>query len=65
LEAVGEFIEVESDKRSDRPKRAEVLKACRVRGATPIIAKLDRLAPNVHFVSGLMEWRRSPSMRPR
>jgi DNA invertase Pin-like site-specific DNA recombinase len=52
---VGEFTEVESGKRSDRPKLAEALKACRVRGATLIIAKLDRLARNVHFVSGLME----------
>jgi DNA invertase Pin-like site-specific DNA recombinase len=52
---VAEFVEVESGKRSDRPKLAHALKACRVRGATLIIAKLDRLARNVHFVSGLME----------
>jgi DNA invertase Pin-like site-specific DNA recombinase len=52
---VAEFVEVESGKRSDRPKLAEALKACRVRGATLIIAKLDRLARHVHFVSGLME----------
>jgi DNA invertase Pin-like site-specific DNA recombinase len=52
---VAEFTEVESGKRSDRPKLAEALKACRVLGATLIIAKLDRLARNVHFVSGLME----------
>jgi DNA invertase Pin-like site-specific DNA recombinase len=52
---VREFTEVESGKRSDRPKLAEALKTCRVRGATLIIAKLDRLARNVHFVSGLME----------
>jgi DNA invertase Pin-like site-specific DNA recombinase len=49
------FTEVESGKRSDRPKLAEALKACRVRGARLIIAKLDRLARNVRFVSGLME----------
>jgi DNA invertase Pin-like site-specific DNA recombinase len=52
---VAEFTEIESGKRSDRPKLAEALKACRVLGATLIIAKLDRLARNVHFVSGLME----------
>src|SRR6516225_5751773 len=36
-------------------KLAEALKACRALGATLIIAKLNRLARNVHFVSGLME----------
>ena len=31
------------------------LELCRKSGATLLIAKLDRLARNVHFVSGLME----------
>src|SRR6516164_2699522 len=39
---IGEFTEVESGKRSDRPKLAEALKSCRLQNATPIIAKLDR-----------------------
>jgi DNA invertase Pin-like site-specific DNA recombinase len=52
---VAEVVEVESGKRSDRPKLAEALKACRVHGAKLIIAKLDRLARNVAFVSNLME----------
>jgi DNA invertase Pin-like site-specific DNA recombinase len=52
---VDEHTEVESGKRSDRPKLAAALAACRVHGATLIIAKLDRLARNVHFISGLME----------
>ena len=52
---VGEFVEVESGKRSDRPKLAEALRLCRLHGATLVIAKLDRLARNVHFVSSLME----------
>ena len=47
--------EVESGKRSDRPKLAEALKACRLQGAKLIIAKLDRLARNVAFISNLME----------
>jgi Resolvase, N terminal domain len=34
---------------------AGALKICRALGATLIIAKLDRLARNVHFVSGLMK----------
>jgi DNA invertase Pin-like site-specific DNA recombinase len=52
---VAEFTEVESGKRKDRPKLAEALAACRVHGAKLIIAKLDKLARNVVFVSALME----------
>ncbi|MGE8128865.1 recombinase family protein [Methylobacterium sp. NPDC080182] len=52
---VAEVVEIESGKRSDRPKLAEALKLCRLHGATLIIAKLDRLARNVAFVSTLME----------
>jgi DNA invertase Pin-like site-specific DNA recombinase len=52
---VAEFTEIESGKRKDRPKLAEALAACRVHGAKLVIAKLDRLARNVAFVSSLME----------
>jgi DNA invertase Pin-like site-specific DNA recombinase len=52
---VAEVIEVESGKKADRPKLAEALRLCRLHGATLIIAKLDRLARNVLFVSSLME----------
>jgi len=52
---VEEVVEVESGKRNDRPKLAVALKLCRLHGATLIIAKLDRLARNVAFVSNLME----------
>src|SRR5215472_18823823 len=52
---VGEFKEVESGKKNDRPALAKALAACRVHGATLIIAKLDRLARNVAFISNLME----------
>lgn len=52
---VAEVVEVESGKRADRPKLAEALRLCRVHGATLIIAKIDRLARNVAFVSNLME----------
>ena len=52
---IEEITEVESGKRADRPKLAEALRLCRLRGATLIIAKLDRLARNVAFVSALMD----------
>ena len=51
-----EIVEIESGKRSDnRPKLKEALRLCRLQGATLVIAKLDRLARNVAFVSGLKE----------
>ncbi|WP_419900789.1 recombinase family protein [Roseomonas sp. USHLN139] len=49
------FQEVESGKRNDRPEIAAAIAACRMRRATLVIAKLDRLARNVAFVSNLME----------
>src|SRR6516162_526697 len=52
---VAEFQEVESGKKNDRPQIAAALAACRLRRATLIIAKLDRLARNVFFISSLME----------
>ena len=52
---VAEVTEIETGKRADRPKLAEALKLCRIHGATLIIAKLDRLARNVAFISALME----------
>ena len=54
-EIVAEVIEIESGKRNDRPKLAEALRLCRLHKAMLVIAKLDRLARNVHFVSSLME----------
>lgn len=52
---MAEVTEVESGKRSDRPQLAEALRLCRRHKATLIIAKLDRLARNVAFVSALMD----------
>src|SRR6185369_13986627 len=50
-----EFVEVESGRKNDRPELAKALATCRRTGAALIIAKLDRLARNVAFVSNLME----------
>lgn len=54
-ELVAEFLEVESGKRSDRPELQAALRRAKVTGSTLIIAKLDRLARNVHFISGLLQ----------
>ncbi|MHC8315735.1 recombinase family protein [Pseudomonas sp. LB3P31] len=58
---IAEYQEVETGKGSDalvkRPTLRAALEFCRKQGATLVIAKLDRLARNVHFVSGLMESR--------
>ena len=54
-ELIEEFTEIESGKRKDRPQLAAAIAACKKQKATLVIAKLDRLARNVHFVSGLME----------
>jgi DNA invertase Pin-like site-specific DNA recombinase len=52
---VGEFTEVESGKKSDRRQLAKALAMCRLHGARLVIAKLDRLSRNAHFLLGLQE----------
>lgn len=55
------FYEVETGKGADaldrRPKLADALKLARKRKAPVIVAKLDRLSRDVHFISGLMAQR--------
>ena len=58
-ELICEFTETETGKGANaletRPQLRAALELCKHRGSTLIIAKLDRLARNVHFVSGLLE----------
>ncbi len=55
------FTEVEMGKGANalakRPELCNALDECKKQGAVLVIAKLDRLARNVHFISGLMESR--------
>lgn len=61
LTIVGEFVEVETGKGSDaldrRPQLAAALAAARKAKCPVLVAKLDRLSRDVHFISGLMAHR--------
>ena len=54
-EVGSEYTEIESGRRNDRPQLALAIADAKKHKAKLVIAKLDRLARNVHFVSGLME----------
>ena len=57
----GEFVEVETEKGADaldrRPQLAAALSAARKAKCPVVVAKLDRLSRDVHFISGLMAHR--------
>jgi DNA invertase Pin-like site-specific DNA recombinase len=52
---LGERVEIESGKNNQRPKLKEAMDLADLTGATLIIAKLDRLSRNAHFLTGLAE----------
>lgn len=53
-ELAAEFTEVESGRKSDRPQLGAALRHCRATGAVLVVARLDRLARDVAFLSSLM-----------
>jgi DNA invertase Pin-like site-specific DNA recombinase len=57
-EVVAEFLEVETGKGADaldrRPQLKSALNAARRQKCSIVVAKLDRLSRDVHFISGLM-----------
>src|SRR5262245_14298511 len=54
-EIADSFTEIESGANADREQLALALAAAKRIKATLVIAKLDRLARDVHFVSGLLK----------
>jgi DNA invertase Pin-like site-specific DNA recombinase len=52
-ELLEELTEVESGKNSARPVLARALDVCKLTGARLVIAKLDRLSRDAHFLLGL------------
>lgn len=52
-ELVGEFEEVETGKHDDRPELRKAIELCKATNAKLVIAKLDRLSRDVHFLTGL------------
>lgn len=49
------FTEIESGRKNDRAELAKALNLCRLTGSTLVIAKLDRLARDAHFLFGLQQ----------
>lgn len=52
---VGEFVEIESGKNSDRPELTKALACARLHRAALVVAKVDRLTRSLAFLSRLLE----------
>src|SRR4030095_12052050 len=61
IDIIGEFVEIETGKGADaldrRPELTAALAAARKARCPVLVAKLDRLGRDVHFISGLMTHR--------
>ncbi|WP_232788108.1 recombinase family protein [Paraglaciecola sp. MB-3u-78] len=54
-ELVAEYMEVESGKRPDRPEFTKAADYAELANATLLVAKLDRLSRDLHFVTSLQK----------
>ncbi|MFB9297002.1 recombinase family protein [Persicitalea jodogahamensis] len=54
-EVIGDYTDVESGKRNNRPELMKAIARCKKEGAVLLIAKLDRLSRNVAFVFALRD----------
>ena len=50
---IAEYTEIETGKSATRPQLNKALQTCKEKNATLVVAKLDRLARNLHFVTSL------------
>jgi DNA invertase Pin-like site-specific DNA recombinase len=49
---IQEFVEVESGKNNDRAELAKAMALCRLRNTALVVAKIDRLSRDAHFLLG-------------
>jgi DNA invertase Pin-like site-specific DNA recombinase len=54
-EVLAEFTEIESGKRSDRPEFSKAADYAELANATVLVAKLDRLSRDLHFITSLQK----------
>ncbi|SHH97383.1 recombinase family protein [Desulfofustis glycolicus] len=52
-EMVSEYTEVESGGKDDRPALKKAIRDCRLKNARLVVAKLDRLSRDLHFITSL------------
>jgi DNA invertase Pin-like site-specific DNA recombinase len=50
---IAEFTEIETGKSANRPQLNKALESCKQNNATLVVAKIDRLSRNLHFVTSL------------
>lgn len=55
IELKGVFTDALSGKRADRPELNEALRMCKLQGATLVVAKIDRLTRDLHFLTSLQK----------